>query len=227
MPSLEGKVALITGAKGGLGSFVTQTFLNEGASVAGASRSIRDEDFPHARFTAFAAELSDSSAAEALARAVVERFGRIDVLVHLIGAFAMGSDPNTLEQMLTVNLRAALMVAEAVLPVMRKQRCGRIVAIGSRAALEKNAGAGAYSASKAALAALMRAIAAENKEFGITANVVMPGTMDTPANRRSQPQADFTKWVQPAHVAGVIVSVVSDAWVPVSGALIPAYAGEL
>ena len=101
------------------------------------------------------------------------------------------------------------------------------MAIGSRAAIDTNAGVAAYSASKAALIAFMRAVAAENKQHGITANVVMPGTMDTPANRGGQPQCRLYKWVQPGHVAGVIASLASPWFAPVSGALIPAYGGEL
>ena len=231
MSSLDGKVALITGAKGGLGTFVTNAFLSEGAIVAGSSRSIRDQDFAHTRFAAYPAELSDTARARALAESVVRRFGRIDVLVHLVGGFAAGAvadtDAKVLDQMLDVNLRSAFYAIQATLPVMREQLAGRIIAIGSRAAVEGNAGVGAYSASKAALAAVIRAVAAENKEFGITANLVLPGTMDTPGNRAANPQADFSRWVQPADVAGVIVSLASQSYAPVSGALTPVYGKEL
>jgi NAD(P)-dependent dehydrogenase (short-subunit alcohol dehydrogenase family) len=231
MNSLQGSVALITGAKGGLGTFVTEAFLEQGATVAGASRSIRDDDFRHPCFAAFPAELSDATAARALVEAVVNRFGRLDVLVHLIGGFAAGSvsetDSKTLDRMMDLNFRSAFYAVQAVLPVMRPQGSGRIVAIGSRAAVDANAGVGAYSASKAALVAFMRAVGAENKQHGITANVVMPGTMDTPANRAASPAADFTRWVQPGHVAGVIASLASQWYAPVSGALIPAYGGDL
>jgi NAD(P)-dependent dehydrogenase (short-subunit alcohol dehydrogenase family) len=148
-----------------------------------------------------------------------------------VGGFAAGAvadtDAKVLDQMLDVNLRSAFYAIQATLPVMREQLAGRIIAIGSRAAVEGNAGVGAYSASKAALAAVIRAVAAENKEFGITANLVMPGTMDTPGNRAANPQADLSRWVQPADVAGVIVSLASQSYAPVSGALIPVYGKEL
>lgn len=231
MDSLAGSVALITGAKGGLGTFVTKAFLEQGGTVAGASRSIRDEDFRHPCFAAFPAELSDSAAAQALVDAVVNRFGRIDILIHLVGGFAAGSVPQTdatiLDRMIELNFRSAFYAVQAVLPVMRAQGAGRIVAIGSRAAVDANPGVGAYSASKAALVAFMRAVACESNQYGITANVVMPGTMDTPANRAANPNADFTKWVHPADVAGVIASLASPWYAPVNGALIPAYGAEL
>ena len=231
METLTGQAVLITGAKGGLGNFVTQAFLDAGAMVAGASRSISDDDFRHPCFAAFPAELSSGESARRLVQTVQARFGRIDVLVHLVGGFAAGSigdtDSQTLERMLELNLRSAFHTVQAVLPIMRSQRRGRIIAIGSRAAIDGTAGAGAYGASKAALVALMRAVAAENKAFGVTANVVLPGTMDTPANRSASPGADYSKWVQPAHVAGVIASLATPVYAPVSGALIPAYGAEL
>ena len=90
MTSLQGTVVLITGAKGGLGAAVTRTFLSLGAAVAGVSRSIRAEDFAHPCFTAFSAELADAGAAQSVVEAVVNRFQRIDMLVHLVGGFAPG-----------------------------------------------------------------------------------------------------------------------------------------
>ncbi|HZY58117.1 MAG TPA: SDR family NAD(P)-dependent oxidoreductase, partial [Candidatus Binataceae bacterium] len=85
MNQLEGKITLITGAKGGLGSFVTEAFLAAGAKVVGVSRSIQANDFKHPEFAAIPAELSSGDAAHKLATAVVERFGRIDALVHVMG----------------------------------------------------------------------------------------------------------------------------------------------
>jgi NAD(P)-dependent dehydrogenase (short-subunit alcohol dehydrogenase family) len=229
---LNDKVVLITGAKGGLGSTVTQAFLDAGAMVAGVSRSIEDSDFGHTNFTAMPAELSNGEAARRVADAVVEEFGRIDVLVHLVGGFAGGkpvaeTDDATLDRMLEMNLRSAFYIARAVLPHMRAAGSGRILAIGSRAAVEPGAGAGAYSASKAALVSLIRTLAVENKDRCISANVILPGTMDTPANRAADPKADFSKWVQPSQVAGMLLHLASDAAAQVSGAVIPVYGRDI
>ena len=101
------------------------------------------------------------------------------------------------------------------------------MAIGSRAAAESNANVAVYSASKAALVALVRAIASENAEFGISANIVMPGTMDTPANRKAMPDADFAKWVHPSQVARLVVALASDELSQVSGAAIPIYGRDI
>src|SRR5579872_1691307 len=116
MNSLEGRVVLITGEKGGLGSFVTEAFLAEGATVAGVSRSIQASDFPHPQFSALKAELTTGEAARKVAGEVIARFGRIDALVHVMGGFAGGksvaeTDDATLDQMLDLNYRATFFMA--------------------------------------------------------------------------------------------------------------------
>ena len=229
---LDNKVVLITGAKGGLGTFVTQAFLDAGATVIGVSRSIGDSDFPHPSFVAMPAELSSGEAARALVDSVASKLGRIDVLVHLVGGFAggqpiAGTDDATLDRMLDLNVKSAFYIARAVVPHMRKQGAGRILAIGSRAAAEPAAGAGAYSASKAAMVSLIRSLAVENKDLRISANVILPGTMDTPANRAADPEADFSKWVQPSKVAAMLVHLASEAASEVSGAAIPMYGRDV
>jgi len=231
MAKAEAKVILITGAKGGLGTFVTKAFLETGAYVIGASQSIADADFPHENFSAMPGDLSTGESARNLVDAVVSKRGRIDGLVHLIGAFAGGqpvaaTDDATLDRMLDVNFRCAFYVIRAVLPHMQAQGSGRIVAIGSKFAVEPQALVGAYAASKAALVTLIRTVARENGDKGIAANVVLPGTMETPANRAGMPAADFSKWVQPSQVARLLVHLVSGDASQISGALIPVYGAE-
>ncbi len=226
MNALEGKVAVITGAKGGLGRSVTEAFLAAGAKVVGVSRSIQASDFPHPGFAALPADLSGGEAARKMAGDVMTRFGRIDALVHVMGGFAGGNsvaetDDATLDKMLDLNYRSAFFTARAVLPHMRQG--GRILAVASRQAVEPAAMVGAYSASKAALVALIRTIALENKDRGVSANAVLPATMDTPANRAADPKADPLQWVQPAQVAALLVYLASDASAQVTGAAIPIY----
>jgi NAD(P)-dependent dehydrogenase (short-subunit alcohol dehydrogenase family) len=129
--------------------------------------------------------------------------------------------------MLDLNLRSAFHILRAVIPVMRASGSGRIVAIGSRAAVEPQPLIAAYSASKSALVTLMRSVAMENKDSGITANVILPGTMDTPANRAADPAADVTKWIDPQQVANLALWLVSDAASQVTGSMIPVYGKEL
>jgi NAD(P)-dependent dehydrogenase (short-subunit alcohol dehydrogenase family) len=230
--ALEGKVVLITGAKGGLGTYVTQAFLDGGARVIGVSRSIQDSDFSSPCFSGMAAELSNGEAARALVDNVVAKYQRIDALVHLVGGFAGGksiadTDDATLDKMLDLNLRSVFHIARAVVPVMRAQGSGRIVAIGSRTAVEPQPLLGVYSASKAALVSLIRTLAQENKDREISVNVILPGTMDVPANRTAMPGADFSKWVRPGQIAALALHLASDQGSQVTGAAIPVYGGEL
>jgi NAD(P)-dependent dehydrogenase (short-subunit alcohol dehydrogenase family) len=154
------------------------------------------------------------------------RFGRIDILAHLVGGFAGGktiaeTDTATFQRML--NLNSAFYVLRAVIPLMRRAGTGRIVAIGSRAAEDPGPGVGAYSASKAALVSLLRTVAAENKDFAITANIILAGTLDSPANCQAMRGADTSKWVQPASVASLIVWLANGAGKDVNGAVIPVH----
>jgi NAD(P)-dependent dehydrogenase (short-subunit alcohol dehydrogenase family) len=223
---MKDKVVLITGAKGGLGSFVTKRFLATGATVVGTSRSISKEDFPGPNFVPLSFDFTKSVAVREALETVMVRFGQLDVLVHLLGGFAGGqtvanTDDVTWEQMRDLNLTSAFYVLRAAIPPLRKSGKGRIIMIGSLAAVEPHAGLGAYVTFKSALTALVRTVALENKDAGLTANVILPGTMDTPTNRKSMPGADFSKWVQPGDVADLALWLADDRAAQATGALIP------
>jgi NAD(P)-dependent dehydrogenase (short-subunit alcohol dehydrogenase family) len=224
---VKNKAVLITGANGGLGTSVTEAFLNAGATVAGSSRKIAQDEFKSPDFHAFPAEISSLASAKTLADAVAQKLGRIDVLIHLIGAFAAGSvadtDDATWSKMLDLNLNTTFHTLRAVLPHMRKAGGGRIIAIGSRLAVEPQPGVAAYEVSKAALVSLIRATALENKDAGINANIILPDTMDTAVNRAAMPKADFSKWVPTGDVAELLVALAGSAGKAVTGAVIPIY----
>jgi NAD(P)-dependent dehydrogenase (short-subunit alcohol dehydrogenase family) len=228
---MKGKVVLVTGANGGLGTSVTRAFLDAGATVVGTSRRIQASEFPSSNFHAIAAELSHWQGARSLVDQLLARFGKLDVLAHTVGGFAGGqpvaqTDEAVFQQMMDMNLNSTFQILRATIPVLRKTGAGRIIAIGSRAALEPGANVGAYSASKAAMVSLIRTVAAENKDAGMTANVILPGTMDTPSNREAMPKADFSKWVRTETVAGLMVWLARDAGNDVNGAVIPVYGME-
>lgn len=223
---VEGKVVIITGASGGLGTVVTKAFLDNGARVVGVDRSPRTRIADHPALTHFALPLESAEQVEKLVADVLEMNGRIDAVVHLVGGFAGGeridqTSDETWEDMIAVNLRPAWVLARGVLPVMRQAKSGSFIAIGTAAALHPVATLGAYGAAKSALISMVQTMAEENRGFGIRANIVSPNTMDTPANRAAMPDADPTKWVQPANVASLIVWLVSDAGAEVNGAVIP------
>ena len=225
---MNAKVALITGANGGLGSQVTRGFLDDGRTVVGTSRNIKQSDFAHPAFTAIVADIATARGAAELVEQVKDRFGRLDVLVHTVGGFAGGqsvadTDESTMRQMLDVNFHSLFYVLRAAIPVLRATGDGRVIAIGSRAAVDPGSQVGAYSASKAAMVSLVRTIALENRDAGLRASVILPGTIDTPANRKAMPKADFSKWVQPTSIASMIVLLAGEAGNDVNGAVIPIY----
>jgi len=225
---MTARTALVTGATGGLGTHVTKALLDTGFTVVGLAPKVHPHDFDHPHFTALPATLDSLTAAKQAVDTILAHFGKIDVLAHLVGGFAGGqtvadTDDATFQRMLDMNLMSAFHVLRAVLPPMRQAGSGRIIAIGSRAAESPGAMVGAYSASKAALVSLIRTVAIENKDVGITANAILPGTMDTPANRKDMPGADTSQWVQPASVASLIVWLAGDGGKDVTGAAIPVY----
>ena len=228
---MKDNVILVTGADGGLGTFVTQAFLKIGAVVIGTSRKIQQSAFKESNFTALPAEVSTHEGAKSLVDQIVTRFGRLDVLAHTVGGFAGGqsiadTDDATFQQMLDVNLNSVFHMLRAALPPLRKSGNGRVIAIGSRAAVEPGASIGAYSASKAAVVSLIKTVALENKDAGLTANVILPGTIDTPTNRKAMSKADYAKWVRPSTIADLVVWLARDAGKDVNGAVIPVYGAE-
>lgn len=214
---------IITGAGGGLGSAACRVFAESGATVIAVDRAW-SASLPYATI---AADLNTAEGCAAMIAQALER-GPIDALVHLVGGFAGGlpvaeTDDGTWNQMVQLNVTVAFYVIRAALNPMLAARRGRIAAIGSRVAVEASPKFAAYAVSKAALVALIRDVAAEIKDSGVTANVVLPSTIDTPANRRAMPKADFSKWVAPESIAKLLVWLTSDAASDVSGAVIPIY----
>jgi NAD(P)-dependent dehydrogenase (short-subunit alcohol dehydrogenase family) len=223
MANLNGHVAAITGVSGDLGGWVRQAFVAAGADVVGIARGDDAE---------IRADLSSADAAISALKAAHAVHGRLDSLIHLVGGFAGGVEladdtPATFDAMFDVNVRSAFYAIRAATPLMRAAGQGRMVLVASRAAIEPSSHAALYGASKAALVSLTRSVAAENRQHGITANVVMPGTMDMPKNRTAMPGADFSKWVKPSQVAEVIVFLASSAAESISGAAIPIFGTDV
>jgi 3-oxoacyl-[acyl-carrier protein] reductase len=162
--ALQNKIAMVTGADGGLGTHVTRALLDGGATVIGVSRKAQQSSSDKASYLAVAADLSSAETAKRTVDEIAARFGRVDILAHLVGGFAGGktiaeTDDTTFQRMLDLNLKSAFYVLRAVIPHMRRAGRGSVIAIGSRAAEDPGPGVGAYSASKAALVSLIRTVA--------------------------------------------------------------------
>ena len=152
----------------------------------------------------------------------------MDALVNTVGGYAGGVrlwelDPKVFEQMLALNLRSGFVLSRAVVPVMLKQSGGSIVNVASKAALDHASGAAAYAASKAAAVAMMDSLAADLKGTGVRVNSILPSIINTEANRKAMPKADFVKWPKPEEIARVILFLCGDDARVVHGAALPVY----
>ena len=221
---MHGKVILITGASGALGKVVAEAALARGARVAGVDHAKSQVADTPGRMELGGVDLSDAAQARQAIDAVVARFGRLDVLINIAGAFSFETiaegDPKTWARLYAINVLTALNASRAAIPHLVASSVGRIVNIGAMGALQAGSGMGPYAASKAGVHRLTEALAAELKGK-VTVNAVLPSTIDTAANRASMPKADFAKWVSGEELANVILFLASDQASAVTGALLP------
>lgn len=231
----EGKSVLVAGGTGGLGRAVSLAFLNESAQV---TVTYRGQDEFTAVKTAAAerassldgrdVDVTDEAAVDQLVKEILSRSRRLDVMVNTVGAYAGGTplwqtEWKLFDQMLALNLRSGFVLSRAVVPVMLKQASGAIVSVASRSAFDHAAGAAAYVTSKAASVAMFDSLAADLKGTGVRVNSVLPSIIDTPANRRAMPNADFSKWPKPEDIARVILFLCSDEAKLIHGTSVPVY----
>jgi NAD(P)-dependent dehydrogenase (short-subunit alcohol dehydrogenase family) len=222
---MNGKVVVVTGASGALGSVVAQSASSRGARVAGIDHVPSQIEASPDRIEIGGVDLSDAAQAKTAIDAVATHFGKIDALINIAGGFAFEAvaegDPKTWQRMYALNVLTALNASRAALPhLAASSSSARIVNIGAMGALQAGAGMGPYAASKAGVHRLTEALAAEWKGK-ITVNAVLPSTIDTAANRASMPKADFAKWVTTEELANVILFLASEASSAVTGALLP------
>ena len=222
-------IVMVTGAVGALGRVVARTLAARGARLALVDAAPAAPDPVVAEFAGHqllpAIDLSSAQATQAMVAQVVERHGALDAAVNIAGGFRWETlaegDPATWDLLFTVNLKTALHVCQSSLPHLLQRPSARIVNIGAAAAGKAAAGMGAYAASKSAVLRLTEALAEEAKDSGLTVNAVLPSIIDTPANRKDMPQADFSRWVAPEAVADVVAFLLSDGARAITGAGIP------
>jgi NAD(P)-dependent dehydrogenase (short-subunit alcohol dehydrogenase family) len=232
---LKNRVVIVAGGTGGLGRAVSLAFLEAGATVCATYR--REEELAGLRADAGergaglegrAVDATDEAAVGALVADLAGRRGGLDALVNTVGGWAGGAKAwdaagEELERMLALNLRSGWVLARAAARVMVPRGRGAIVNVASKAGIEPTPGAAAYAASKAAAIAMIESLAADLKGTGVRANSVLPSVIDTPANRKAMPKADFSKWPKPEEIARVILFLCSDDAALVHGAAIPVY----
>ena len=218
------RTALVTGGSGGLGRAVVDALLDAGWRVVVPVRAEGDLQERDRLSTVVA----DLTVPDAVARAV--RFAcdgpPLRALVNLVGGFAAGqpvadTPVKAFERLFELNLRPTYLMTQAVLPRLVAAGGGSIVCTSSSAALAPFAGGAGYAASKAAVIALARAVAAEGKPDGVRCNVIVPTQIDTPANRASSPESEWGKLVPPERIAATVAFLCSEASAAINGATIP------
>lgn len=219
---------LISGAAGGLGSAVTVAFRDAGWQVVAPVRPGSRPDLP-AGVQPVEADLTDPADVQrAVAAAAGNEQAPLRAVVNLVGGFAAGTKIHEtpvedFESLLTLNLRPTYLVTSAALPHLVASGNAAVVCVSARAALRPFAGAAGYVTAKAAVLAFANAVAVEYADAGVRCNTVLPGTIDTPANRAAQPEADRSRWVAPAAVAGMIRFLASPDSAPTTGAAVPVH----
>jgi NAD(P)-dependent dehydrogenase (short-subunit alcohol dehydrogenase family) len=232
----KGKVAIVTGASAALTAAVAPALLDAGATVVTTYR--RESDLaklreragiaPDAKLSGIVLDLTDEQAVARGYAGIAEQYGGIDILVNIAGGYAGGNPvhetPWSLwQQQLDLNLKTTVLSCQAAVPHMLTRGGGAIVNVGTRTATQPAAKLAAYAASKRAVTQLTEALAAELREQNITANIILPSTIDTPENRQNDPTAKGGRWVKPEDIASVILFLAGPNARIISGAAIPVY----
>ena len=231
----EGKVVLITGGTGALGREASLAFLK--SNTVAAITHVTDRETPQLESTLgdlmkkvmlIKADIGDEQQVTKLVSDVVKKYGRIDVLVNVVGGYIGGKKVTEMTEkewdlMMNLNLKTAFLVSKYVVDQMIRQGSGKIIHVAARLGLKGIGGNSAYGASKSGLIRLVESLSDEVKEKNINVNCILPSIIDTGANRKDMPNADFSKWVKPSEIARVMLFLASDDSKPIHGAAMPVY----
>jgi NAD(P)-dependent dehydrogenase (short-subunit alcohol dehydrogenase family) len=233
--NLDNRIAIVTGATGGLGRVVTGRFAEQGARLALVGRSADrlnqlagDLDLPSDRWMAHTGDLGSPLAARTAVEAVIETWGRVDILLHLVGGWTGGKrvpdvEADSVSGMLQQHLWTTFHMAQALLPHLIAQQWGRVIAVSSPYAAAPRAKGAPYAVAKAAQETLLLTLAQELKGSGVTANVLLVRTIDVDHERDRDPTSRNSSWTTPDEIASAMLYLCSDEARMVNGARIPLY----
>lgn len=237
MELLKDRIAIITGGTGALGRAVAEHFLANGAKVA-VPWIVEPEvpifnqqmggRFPEASIMLGKVDLGSEPEVGKFVGDVAQRFGRIDILINLVGGFWGFTTvaATTLAQwqaMFDLNLKPTFLCCRAVVPIMQKNKYGRIVSVSSRTGLTGAGEFAAYAIAKGAIKTFTASLAEEVLNDNVLVNAIAPSTIDTEANRKAMPKAKHENWVNPADIARTLAFLSSDQNQVTSGAVVPVY----
>ena len=212
------KTAIVTGAFGNMGQAVVKKFINEGYKVIGTiiPNEAIPVDFPGDKFEKMVVDLMNEDDSAKFVADIISKYGSVDAAILTVGGFAMGSMGDTKTSDITtqykLNFETAYNAARPIFVQMLKQNKGRIFLIGSKAGLDAKSGKGmvAYGLGKSLIFRLAELMNEEAKGTDVVTSVVVPGTIDTPQNRKAITDADPAKWVKPDAIADVIYFYCTD-----------------
>jgi NAD(P)-dependent dehydrogenase (short-subunit alcohol dehydrogenase family) len=216
-----------------LGSAVSLAFQSAGAKLALVDRAVDrlQRIYPDmvgspGYHLANSVDLTSAEAVQTMVERITERFGRIDVLVNTAGGYRAGTPVHETpleiwDFLLNLNARSVFLASRAAIPHMLQQGYGKIVSVAARAAMQGRANMAVYSISKSAVVRMTESMAVELQGTGINVNCILPGTIDTQANRQAMPNADYSRWTKPEAIAEVILYLASDSAHKLQGVAIP------
>lgn len=233
---LENKVCIVTGALGGLGQTAVKTFLHNGATVVGVdSEKVLTDEFrksvfwqtveKHNKWKFRATDVLSESHVNELTKETLQKYSKIDLLINLVGGIYPWSEVTEVETKtwdftIDLNLKSTFLCSREVLKIMKTQKNGKIINVGAIAGLKGGSNAGPYGVAKAGVINLTETMAEENKIHNIQINAIVPSIIDTPANRKSMPDADFSNWVKAEEIAELLLFLASDKSSGVTGSII-------
>lgn len=232
---LNGKVAVIAGAAGGLGRVVTTRLADEGAHLVLLGRReerlnglLSDLGLDAEEHLTAASDLTTAEGLAEIAEAVQEKFGRIDLLINLVGGWVGGEkvvdlDAGSVQFMLDQHVWSTYHLAQAFVPLMVENDFGRVFVVTSPTATSPKAKSGAYAVGKAAQEALMMTLAAELKGSGVTANIIQVSVIDTEHKRDAEDETKYANWTTPEEIASAIVYLSSEDARQLNGIRLPLY----
>jgi NAD(P)-dependent dehydrogenase (short-subunit alcohol dehydrogenase family) len=230
--NFSNKIVLITGGTGALGSSITKTFIESNATVISSyhndKKTEKTQTDTKPTVQLIKANIINEEEVEKLVSEILDKYSRIDILVNVVGAFRGGKTVMELDEkewdlMMNLNLKSAFLISKYVARQMISAKYGKIIHVSSRLGLHSEGYDSAYAASKSGLIRLVESLSKETKESNINVNCIMPSIIDTEANRKAMPNADFNKWVKPVDLANVVLFLCSEEAKTITGAAIPTF----